>query len=267
MKWLRLGLVFGILLFNAVPVFAAQVTVTYQPAVTTGILNFTIIYVSDNRIDITWNLSPILSNIMIRGKYGAYPADITSNITAPSDGYLVYYGSGNSTSDTGVSFEETAAPIYYRAWSQNAGGIWEESGISGFIEGGGMTLIAIILFGAIVSLFALWKKSLIIGFSASGVWLFLLMYTRANPINGVPIASATDEFLVLALLGVIVTIPFFSWKIGRNEKAEGGSKEERQVTSIRQNRLERHGWDKFADSSEEYQSRVHSILHPKRKRR
>ncbi len=272
-KWIVVVLFsVGLILFMGLPVFAgtsADVTITATGYICAAPGGLILTYVNDNEVGISWTKGVDAANTMVRGAVGRLPTSIT-------DGYQVYYGSGNTTSDTGVSFEETAAPIYYRAWSQNAAGIWEINGIWDYIEGVGMTLIALILFGGIVSFFALWKKSPLIGMAASAVWVFTLMYTRVRPIGGIAIASPTDEFIVAALFAVAIAIPISSCQMERKEKKyyesykeedEGRYTKSDAGASMKQNRTIRHGWDReFAETPEEYQTRVHQVLHPKRRR-
>lgn len=74
--------------------------------------NFTLTYVSETEVGITWDIGTNADNTLIRAKYGEYPEDTT-------DGYQVYYGAGTSTSDTGVNFDASLDTVYYRAWSTN----------------------------------------------------------------------------------------------------------------------------------------------------
>lgn len=63
--------------------------------------------VSGTQIDLTWAKGIGAQKTYIRGKDGSYPADRT-------DGYEVYFDTGTSTSDTGLTGGHT---YYYKAWS------------------------------------------------------------------------------------------------------------------------------------------------------
>ena len=172
------------LIVSGTPVLAAEVqdiTVTATPLITSGILNFTITYVSDTRLDFDWAYSSGVNKIMIRGKYGGYPNDIPDENTTPSDGYLIYYGSGTSTSDTSVNFDESTGALYVKAWGQRPDGTWETQTSSGFEESAVLTLIALIMLslGFTVSSY-IFKKGML-AFAGAGAWMItgIYCYTRA----------------------------------------------------------------------------------------
>ena len=177
-KWLVILvlLVLGTLL-GTVPVLAdssGDITVTAIGFICDAPGGLTLTYVSDYEVGISWTKGTDAVNTMIRAKYGSAPMSRT-------DGYLVYYGDGTSASDTGVSLEETAAPIYYRAWSENAGGLWEEEGISDFFEGGGMTLIALFLFAGILSWLGLRSNFVLLRLMGGAGWLAMFVYWISSP--------------------------------------------------------------------------------------
>lgn len=72
---------------------------------------FTAAGVSDTRINLTWNKGEGAQKTMLRRKTGDYPAN-------RDDGDLVYFDTGTSFTDTGLSPLTT---YYYRAWSQVSG--------------------------------------------------------------------------------------------------------------------------------------------------
>lgn len=137
----------------------ADVTITATGIVVGAPGGLTLTYISDYEVGISWTKGTDAENTMIRAAYGRTPGSRT-------DGYLVYYGPGDGQeeiiSDTGVSLDETATPVYYRAWSQNASGGWENEGVSGFIEGIGVTTIAFIILALGVVGIAMWKKHLLL---------------------------------------------------------------------------------------------------------
>ncbi len=73
-------------------------------------LNFTATYVNAQEVALTWSLNPDWDSVEIRFAYGRYPG-------APTEGFLVYAGSGTSCSDTGLDLNRTIADAYYSAWS------------------------------------------------------------------------------------------------------------------------------------------------------
>jgi hypothetical protein len=109
------------------PVLGAGVSdigLTATPQTSIGVADFVITYVSDTRLDIDWTLVGDAVNIMIRAQYNGYPDNPPDEDTAPSDGYLVYYGSATSCSDETMDFNQSIGPLYYRAWAQKADGKW-----------------------------------------------------------------------------------------------------------------------------------------------
>jgi C1A family cysteine protease len=66
---------------------------------------------SDSQIDLSWSKGDGAQKTKIQRKQGGYPAD-------RSDGTEVYFDTGTSTSDTGLSSGTT---YYYRAWSYVSG--------------------------------------------------------------------------------------------------------------------------------------------------
>lgn len=71
---------------------------------------------------------------MVRAKYGGYPTDIPDQNTSPFDGYLVYYGGGNTVSDTNMDFNNTTLQVFYKAWAQKLDGTWYTDTSSGSKE-------------------------------------------------------------------------------------------------------------------------------------
>lgn len=131
-----------------------DVSITWTPG--SGIMDFTITYVSDTELKLDWSIVAPASNIMIRAKYSEYPDDIPNEDTAPSDGYLVYYGNALTITDTSMNFNETPGGLYYRAWGQRADGKWIVIPLQGWEESARMvTLTASILFLGMACLFSI----------------------------------------------------------------------------------------------------------------
>ncbi len=116
-KWLVVLLLLSLWTGTVQAATSINVTVTATGWICGACDGLTFTYISDTQIDISWTKGAGANNTMIRAAYGRYPSSMT-------DGYLVYQGTGVSTSDTGVNLEETIQDIYYRGWSQNAGGVW-----------------------------------------------------------------------------------------------------------------------------------------------
>jgi len=127
---IRLVLIILIIVISATPVMGAtwqEVTIIATPMVSGGIADFTIEYVSDSCMRLSWTLTGDAVNIMIRAKYGMAPDNIPDSLTAPSDGYLVFYGDGIATTtidDTSLDLTNNVGPIFYAAWAQKADSSW-----------------------------------------------------------------------------------------------------------------------------------------------
>lgn len=153
-------------------------------------------YISDYEVGIEWTMGEDAVNTMVRGAVGRLPEN-------REDGYLVYYGDEASCSDTGVSLDETAAAVYYRAWSQNAGGSWEVEGISDSIEGVGMTLIFIGVFGLGFLALALIFRQMVLAFLAGlgFIGLAIVGWTSSEVMY--------DTYWLIGLLGVVALLVCF----------------------------------------------------------
>lgn len=174
-KWFIVPLLLTILLVPTTVLAdtSAEVTITAVGYIVGAPSGLTLTYVSDYEVGISWTKGEGAENTMIRACVGRTPGSRT-------DGYLVYYGTGTSASDTGVSLDETATPVYYRAWSESAGGLWEEEGISSFLEGVGVTILAIsiIVLGLTIAAFVFKNAPLLLAGSMGWLVFAFLMYGK-----------------------------------------------------------------------------------------
>lgn len=134
---------------------------------------FTVTYVTDTEVLIKWTTNLGAENTMVRAATGHPPASRT-------DGYLVYYGNAESYSDTGVSLDETLVPVYYRAWSETAGGVWSSMFAEDNIEGVGMTIFAVVaIILGLMAMGFIFKNGILFLASTMGWVLFaFLMYGK-----------------------------------------------------------------------------------------
>ncbi len=81
-------------------------------------VTFSATAVGSTQIDLSWTKGAGANRTMVRRKTGGYPAD-------RNDGTLVYFNTGTSVSDTGLSPNTT---YYYKAWSEVTGSQqWSDS--------------------------------------------------------------------------------------------------------------------------------------------
>lgn len=172
MKWLRLILLLSLaLIFTLIPSVvladdSEEVTVTVTGYVVGIPGEFTVTYVNDYEVQLSWEKPEDAEKTMVRAAIGRMPESRT-------DGYLLYYGEGESCIDTATNLDEVATPVYYRAWSQRADGAWEEQGAGGSVWGYGVTLVAQAIFILGLSGLALWRRHIILYL---GAFVCLLLF-------------------------------------------------------------------------------------------
>jgi len=133
---------------------------------------------------------------------------------------LVYYGAGTSTSDTGVNFDESAATKYYRAWSQNSAGAWEEVGTSDFMESALMTLLGILAFCGIMSFIALRSNFFGLKLVAGMSWFAFFMFFKNNPPSMISEGNPEHTaILIIAIgFGLMIVLSGLGRGIQRSQK-------------------------------------------------
>jgi hypothetical protein len=192
-----------ILLLNVVPIYAntsVNITVSGVPEVSIGITDFLITYINDKQMDLTWGYSGTVDRIMIRAKYGSYPANIPDISTAPTDGYLVYYGNGVGTSDTSMDFDQNPGILYYSAWGQNTDDTWQLITSQGNKESKAVTMLFLgIMFIAFVVVGFIFKKWLLFGAIIFIVALSVYL-AQNNPITNL-------QAWVWYLVALLITVP------------------------------------------------------------
>jgi hypothetical protein len=196
-------------MMNCVPIIAAEVDnvlITATPMVTGGITDFTVIYTSDYQLDFTWGYIPPAVNIMIRAKYGSYPDDIPNSLTAPSDGYLIYYGSGTSANDTSVNFEENTGTLYIRAWAQRASGVWYTTPEEASQEGIPMTFIFLAIVAGVLSYLSIKGSNIVLSIVAAGFWFATMAVMISEPPTILDVGSTAQEIVIIALAGAGIGI-------------------------------------------------------------
>lgn len=213
-------------LLAPVSVFAAttaDVTVTATPLVTSGILDFTITYVSETQLDFSWSYGANTTDIMIRGKWGDYPDDIPNVNTEPSDGFLIYSGNGTSTS---WYFDENISTLYIKAWGQNDDDTWQvdTSNTTGFKETT-MVLLAFLAFSGVMSFLALRSSYWILKFLAGVSWWIMGMYWISNRPVSITQGGAVDNAVIIALFIIGLAFMFMPfWRMKTESGREIGGR-------------------------------------------
>jgi hypothetical protein len=241
------------------------VTVNDQPYFSAGITSFTVTYVSDTEMDLAWTVDATVANVMVRAKYGQYPANIPNPNTQPSDGYLVYYGSGLSAVDTSMDMNQNAGTLYYEAWAQKGDGTWYLVPSTVPEESREVVLIALILLGALGSFFGIVKRQWLFSIGASVVWFFLIAYTRSNPLPNVVAGSSVDSLwigiCVLFSLGTMLT----TFILSNNDKKQELEKFHNSQGYRPEQEINRHNAiGSSYESADDYQARLAAISKKKR---
>jgi len=204
------------MLIAPVPVLAASstnVTVTATGWICGAPDGFAVFYISDYEVGISWVKGEGAENTMIRAKYGSYPVD-------RADGNLVYYGDGVVASDTGVNFDEGVADVYYRAWSEDAGEVWEEIGTTNFMENPYMLLIVLVglAFGFTIASAVLKKGWL--AYSGAGGWIIAAIYCFSRH------TVTWDTYFSLGFLFLALMLACFFAPLAYKETTMPGEKTE-----------------------------------------
>jgi len=172
---------------------STDVTITYTPSGLFAPTDFTATAINDSKITLTWTPNVLAVTTHIRGKVGSYPINV-------NDGYEVYNGAGNTVDDNSVSLDETAADIYYIAYSVDGGGVHSLDYAQANAGGTGMTLIA--FFG--LGLFLTWigaKSHWIYRFLAGAAWLAIAaLWVAPTGIRPTYITAGSDADRILVTL-------------------------------------------------------------------
>jgi hypothetical protein len=183
--WRILVVIYIIMIPSGTALADTQITinVTADPLISVGIYDFRIIYISDQQLDFEWGFSAGTSNIMIRGEYGEYPDNIVDVNTAPSDGYLIYYGNNTTASDTSMDFDLNPGPLYIRAWAQNIDGTWIPTPSEGWKESKTLLLLAFLgLFLGLIAINVMVKNSFTpTKLLAALAWVIPLIWILTSP--------------------------------------------------------------------------------------
>ena len=272
MKWYRVIAVIVILLANLSPLLvladsSVDVTITADPSVSTGILNFTITYISETQLDLDWAYDVGAVNAMIRSKWNGYPADIPDEHTAPTDGVLVYYGNGIAFSDTSMNFDDNLGTLYYKVWAQRADGTWFTDTETGTEESDVVTLILLFGTGLVISGWAITKRQTVVAIIASGIWLACIAYTRANPIGEMTTGDTADTAILLTLIGLMVLVPVISFRLSRREEAKEAKEDGYKQAALPKKRASMRDVSSTKtqrETGDEYYDRLHGLTHPRR---
>jgi len=168
--------------------------------------NFTVTYISDSETELSWTKDAGFETVMVRATFSRAPVD-------REDGLEIYNGNGTSathwTTNTG-----TSGTIYYRAWSQDAYGVWSDlyaSGEANFMSTS-FLFLGIIMLAAFLTWFCHRRPDVLITLAASAVWLalFLWLFFSSSPPVGF------GETWMTVLMWVFVLLIFLPMLLAMN---------------------------------------------------
>lgn len=191
---LLLLLVLSAPLLVGTPVQAAtsvNITITAVGFICGAPGDFTLTYVTDNEVDISWVKGEDAENTLVRAAFGHVPASI-------SDGYQVYYGTGTSCTDNAIDLA-TPSIVYYRAWSRNAGGVYASLFASG--DTGGFMSISFLfmtlsIIGLVLFLAAFRWKDMLLSYAAFFWWIALGFWWMMGDIENFGMDETWVQILV-----------------------------------------------------------------------
>lgn len=273
--WRWLLVILSVVCLGLMPIVALaateqDVTVTATPAY--GIRTFSIVYVGDTQMDLSWTVSGDVVNVMVRAKYGEDLDEIPNEDTTPSDGYLVYEGAGSSVSDVSLDFDQNPGPLYYKIWGQKVDDKWYTGSKYVWEESAVMTLGGMLFLAFILSYLAFRSSFKPMRFVAGFAWVAVLIYWIASPPSAVTAGSAAHVAVMLVLIfaAFAVSVSGFGVEENRLRGAEGESRSS-SVFNLRKPRFldsERQSIARKNREREEdnqaYRGRVHRATHPRR---
>lgn len=221
MRWLKLLVVTLILLSLGLPATPVEAATSDTVIIKcTGIVceapgGFTIIYISDYEIGLSWTKPLHAANTMIRAALGREPTDPAPG-EEPTDGMLIYYGEDTYVTHW-TNLETTSVPMYYKAWCQTASGAWSPLYSSGNVEGIGMVLIALIVLALGFSSLSYVFKRMELLFASAGGWFVLGIYSYTRSTSPSP-TEITDIYMGLFWLCVALVITFAMLPIAMRQK-------------------------------------------------
>ena len=289
-KLLRLIIILIVISQFTIPVLAettAIVNVIMVPEYSGGINNFTITYVTDTHMHLTWNLGGDAANIMIRAKYGEYPAGTSDPNVAPTDGYFVYYGSGDKTDDTSMNFDQNPGFLYYTAVAQRADGTWFTGIVTGGKESIKLLLLAFIaLFIGLIVVNVMARNSFIpIKMIAAFAWVIPFVWITTSPPTPFTAGSQLNTVMLVIISGAFLISLFAAFRrplqmgssfMDKNGQQKNESYEKngwhipvwmnpnRETEEERQNR---EAAFQFNNRNSAYRQRFHRALNPDDRRR
>ena len=160
---------------------------------------FTLTYITDSQIGLSWSNDNYTVNTMIRVKQGGPP-------TSRFDGYLVYYGPGTSTNDTALNI---ASPEgwYYRAWGENITGGWSalfSEGDTNIFMSTSFLFIGLIILCSVLTFIAIKANLILFRLAAAGSWLALGLWLLLSDTTNLSLGDTWTQ--VLGFVFVMMTI-------------------------------------------------------------
>jgi hypothetical protein len=205
----------AVMIFSTImvtPVLAGttvDIGITAIPHISGGIINFIITYVSATQLDLSWGYSGA-TKAMIRGSYNSYPADVVDEDTAPTEGFLVYYGDGTSTSDTSMNFEENTGTLYYSVYGQKPDGKWYLNKTSGDERSKTVTFLTFVgLFLWLIFANAMLRRASFLPYKIIAALAFVIPFIWVTTVPPLPLVAGsalTNAILILIIGAFLISL-------------------------------------------------------------
>jgi len=164
--------------------------------------DFTLTYINDFEVGISWVTGEDAENTIVRAAFGRVPENI-------SDGYQVYYGNETSCTDSALSLTGSDV-IYYRAWCQRDDGVWSSLFASGD-TGGFMSVSYLFLGWLALAIFMTWFSSrrpeILVRLSAGLIWLGMGFWILLGGIDNIEVGDSWIQILIWVCF-VMCVVPF-----------------------------------------------------------
>lgn len=171
-------------------------------------------YINTDTVEVEWVKGLYAYWSMVRAAVGRIPED-------REDGYLVYYGTASTVTDTGHGINLDEDTVYYRVWSQNVWEVWENTGIYDSIGGIMAILFALLLIPIVFTVCFLWKREMWLGIIGVVAWFCVGIYYMTELSSAANLTQISDIWMAMGWICMMATIALglvlFRWGRKANE--------------------------------------------------
>lgn len=243
---------------------SADVVVRVTPFIGLAIAptGFTVTRITDKLIRLDW--TPSENTTVILAKVDGLP-------TGPTDGYIVYTGNGTTTNDTFTNLDIIGGKVFYAAYSVNATGGYSPSAATGWVEGAGMTLLALALLATALTVAMFLSKNAMLGFPSAIMWAILGVYAYTE--SAIPWGDYQFYLAFSSLLGMTTFCMYGAYGLREKKDTladESMDEDSKETNGAIQYVDEENGnghKDEFASANTQQSKRIQGIRARARNRR